>query len=162
MMQLQDYAFEETLYEGLETRIQRARHLPSGQRLVLKLPVSDTPSLRTIGRLLHEHRILLKLAGVAGVARARAFERWGASAALVLEDANLHALDKVLAERGRLPVDTTLRLALGLCRILEGVHAALVMHKDIKPQNVTTVENRGVSVPNTLFSVRTSFDFRTF
>lgn len=60
----------ETLYEGPETRIQRAVHSVSGQRLVLKLPVSDVPSLRTVGRLMHEYHILTKQAGIFGVVRA--------------------------------------------------------------------------------------------
>lgn len=152
MLQLPNYALTETLYEGFETRIQRAVHVPSGQRLVVKLPVAAPPSLRIVGRLLHEYQVLSKLAKVPGVARPWAIEQQGGSAALVLKDAGLPSLDRVLSERRRLPLAAALRLGLGLCRILEEVHAAGIMHKDIKPQNVTSVENRRVPVPNTLLS----------
>ncbi len=49
-------------YEVSETRVRRATHSSSGERLVVKLPVMDVPNLRTVGRLLHEHQILDKLA----------------------------------------------------------------------------------------------------
>lgn len=136
MMQLPDYVLGEVLYEGPETRVRRAIYLPTGERLVIKLPTSDTPSLRTIGRLIHEHQILSKLAHVAGVSRPHTLEQQSGSVALVLKDAGLRALDRVLTERGRLPVEASLRIALSLCRVLEGVHAAGVMHKDIKPHDI--------------------------
>ncbi|MGK3994350.1 AAA family ATPase [Sorangium sp. So ce1024] len=140
MVQLAEYAWGETLYEGLETRVQRAVHRPSGERVVVKRPVAAIPSARTVGRLLHEHRILSKLAGVPGVARPLGLEQQGGGPALVLRDAGLRSLDRVLAERGRLRVEAALRLAVGVCRVLQGVHAAGVMHKDVKPQNILVDE----------------------
>ncbi|WP_438029841.1 AAA family ATPase [Sorangium sp. So ce233] len=140
MVQLVEYGWGETLYEGLETRVQRAVHRPSGERVVVKRPVATAPGARTVGRLLHEHQILSKLADVPGVARPLSLEQQGGSAALVLRDAGLRSLDRVLAERGRLRVEAALRLALGVCRVLEGVHAAGVMHKDVKPQNILVDE----------------------
>ncbi|WP_437603088.1 AAA family ATPase [Sorangium sp. So ce590] len=140
MMQLVDYLWGETLYEGLETRVQRAVKRPSGERVVVKQPVAMTPSSRTVGRLLHEHQLLTKLADVPGVARPLALEQQGGSVALVLHDAGLRSLDRVLAERGRLHIEAALRLALGVCRVLQGVHAAGVMHKDVKPQNILVDE----------------------
>ena len=85
MQQSDDYTLGEILYEGSETRVQRAVHQPSGERVVVKLPVSDSPSLRTVGRLLHEHQILTKLAQIPGVTRPWALEQQGGSAALVLQ-----------------------------------------------------------------------------
>lgn len=131
MQQLLDYFLEETLYEGPETRIQRVRHASSTENLVAKLPVSDTPGLRTVGRLLHEHQILGKLVAVPGVVRVRALIQQAGSAALILEEIGLRSLDRVLDERGRLPIEAALRVALALCRVLEGVHAAGIVHKDV-------------------------------
>src|SRR5262245_22660331 len=123
MLQLADYTLGETLYEGSKTRVQRAVHKPSGERVVVKQPISDPPLARVVGRLLHEHQILTKLAHVPGVAQPHALEQQGGSAALVLEDASLRSLDRVLAERARLPVASALRLGVHLCRVLERVHA---------------------------------------
>ncbi len=133
---LADYVLEETLYEGPETCVRRIRHRSSGERLVVKLPVSDAPRLRTVGRLVHEYHVLTKLAQVPGVVRCRSLSQQGNSAALFLEDLGLCSLNRVLVERGRLPFDAALRIAFSLCQALEGVHAAGIVHKDVKPHDI--------------------------
>ncbi|WP_437627747.1 AAA family ATPase [Sorangium sp. So ce1151] len=135
-MDLRDYAVGEVLHEGTETFVCRAVHRPSGDRVVIKLPIVAAPRSRVTGRILHEHQILTQLGAVPGVARAREFVQQSGTACLVLEDPHLPSLDRVLADHGRLPVEAGLRLGARLARVLEGVHAAGVMHKDVKPQNV--------------------------
>ncbi len=136
MVRIDHCRLGEILYEGPETRVRRATHQTSGERLIIKMPSSDRPSPRTIGRLVHEHQILSKLAEVSGVARTRSLEQGGGHTALWLEDVGLRSFGQVLAERGRLRLDEALRVALELCRVLQGVHAAGVVHKDVKPQNI--------------------------
>ncbi|WP_437990518.1 AAA family ATPase [Sorangium sp. So ce145] len=140
MMELPDYTLEKVIYDGNETRVWRAVHVPSGARVAIKIPVAEVASPRVMGRLIHEHQVLMQLAEVPGVARARALEQRGGAAALVLEDPGLGSLDRLLTRRGRVPVGAALRLGRLLSRVLEGVHAAGVMHKDIKPQNVLVDE----------------------
>ncbi|HTN84458.1 MAG TPA: AAA family ATPase [Sorangium sp.] len=135
-MHPRDYAVGEVLHEGAETRVCRAVHRPSGDRVVLKLPVADAPSSRVTGRILHEHQLLTQLGAVLGIVRARELLQQDGAVGLVLEDPGFRSLDRVLAERGRLPVEAGLRLGALLARVLEAVHAAGVTHKDIKPQNV--------------------------
>lgn len=136
MSELRDYLREETVYTGPETLVYRAIHRSSGARVAIKRLVSDAPSVRAVGRLVHEYQMLTELAAVPGVARAHAMERLGSAVALVLSDPGWRSLERVLAERKRLNVETALRLGQKMARILEGVHAAGVMHKDIKPQNL--------------------------
>jgi signal transduction histidine kinase/ActR/RegA family two-component response regulator/tRNA A-37 threonylcarbamoyl transferase component Bud32 len=140
MPELSDYSLAEVIYAGAETQVIRAVHGPSGARVAVKLPAAELPSARLVGRLIHEHEVLQKLAAVPGVARARALEQRGGVTALVLEDPGFRSLDRVLDERGSLPLDAGLRLALALAQVLAGVHAAGVMHKDLKPQNVLVDE----------------------
>ncbi|WP_437779108.1 AAA family ATPase [Sorangium sp. So ce1097] len=135
-MDLRDYALGEVMHEGSETRVCRAVHRPSGDRVVIKLPAAAAPSARVAGRMVHEHRILTQLGAVPGVARARELVQQGGAVALVIEDPGFVSLDRLLAERGRLPVEVGLRLGALLARVLEAVHAAGVMHRDVKPQNV--------------------------
>ncbi|MDI3289435.1 AAA family ATPase [Polyangium sp. 15x6] len=139
-MDLRDYTLGEVVYDGSETRVWRALHVPSGAHVAIKSPVAAVPSPRVLGRLIHEHQALMQLAEVPGVARARALVQQGGTAALVLEDPGLDSLDRLLAKQGRLPIGAALRIGRLLSRVLEGVHAAGVMHKDIKPQNVLVDE----------------------
>ena len=139
-MELRDYTLGDVVYAGSTTRVCRAVHQPSGTRVVIKHPAADVPSQCVMGRLVHEHQMLTQLAAVPGVAKTRALLQHGPTAALVLEDPGFLSLDHVLAERGRLPVQTGLRLGLLLARVLEGVHAGGIMHKDVKPQNVLVDE----------------------
>ncbi|NUP06213.1 MAG: AAA family ATPase [Polyangiaceae bacterium] len=133
---LGDYDVGETLHEGRDVLVVRARHRSSGEHVIIKLPRSESPTARTIGRMMHEYRILTKLSAVAGVPKARTLEHHGGTAALVLYDLGLRPLSAVLGERGRLPIDAALHIALCLCQVLEGVHLAGVVHKDIKPHNI--------------------------
>ncbi|NUP04532.1 MAG: AAA family ATPase [Polyangiaceae bacterium] len=141
MLGLHDYALEAIVHETRDTRIRRATCLASGEHVVIKSPRAGTPSPRTVGRILHEHHILTKLAAVPGLPRVHALERGEGTAALVLYDAGLDPLSRILAERGRLPVDAALRVAMQLCDVLHAVHTAGVVHKDVKPANVLVDES---------------------
>ena len=55
---------------------------------------------------------------------------------LVMEYIEGTSLDRVLAERDRLPASAVLILGMQLCRALEAVHARKVLHRDVKPQNI--------------------------
>ncbi len=136
MLQLLDCTLGDVLYQGPETYVRRVTHSQSGERLVVKLPTSSTPSLRTLGRLAHEHQILGKLAAVPGVLRVRGLTQQAGSAALWLEAPALQSLDRVLATNGHLTLKAALRITLALSHVLDGIHMAGVIHKDVKPQNV--------------------------
>ena len=71
MRQLLDHSLGEILYEGLETRVQRATNSPRGSGWWSSCQLRYA-ELRTLGRLMHEHQILSKLAQVPGVVRSRA------------------------------------------------------------------------------------------
>ena len=85
-MELLGYALGDIAYEGSETRVVRAVHLPSGAQVAIKFPLAEVPSPRVMGRLVHEHQVLRQLSAVPGVARVRAFEQRNGTAALVLEN----------------------------------------------------------------------------
>ncbi len=136
MLKLRDCTLTETLHEGPATIVRRVTHKASGDSLVVKVSALGSSSQRAVGRLMHEHRMLVKLGDVSGVVRTRGVEHEGAQVALWLEDQGLRSLDRLLAERGRLPLPGALRVGFELSRVLEKVHAAGVVHKDIKPQNI--------------------------
>lgn len=136
MTYLIDCTLGETLHESADTIVRRAIHPPTGERLIAKMALGSSDNQRSIGRLIHEHRLLVKLGEVPNVVRARAFEQTGTQAALWLEDQGLPSLDQAVTRRGAAPLLRALRIALETCRALERIHEAGVVHKDIKPQNI--------------------------
>jgi diguanylate cyclase (GGDEF)-like protein len=87
-----------------------------------------------IARIRQERSILQRLAAVEGVSHL-VNEPVAASHSLLLQDVEGNSAAEVLAD-GRLPARHLLNIALRLAQILERVHAANVMHRDITPDNV--------------------------
>jgi eukaryotic-like serine/threonine-protein kinase len=53
---------------------------------------------------------------------------------------------QLLAEQGTLPVETATRLAAGACSALSAAHAAGVLHRGLKPENLLVTADGGVKV----------------
>ncbi len=62
---------------------------------------------------------------------------------ITMEYVEGRSLKELIRERGRLPVPVTLTVGKQLCRALEVAHAAGVIHRDVKPQNMV-VQSDGV------------------
>lgn len=129
------YQLRQERFVSDEIRILRAT-APDGSSIVLKLARQDPCPEALAGRLHHERAVLDSLAHIPGVAKTRGIERRGGQLALVLEDAGNQSLKAVLQERGRLAPLEALTITRRLAEILEAVHMAGVIHKDVKPQNI--------------------------
>jgi eukaryotic-like serine/threonine-protein kinase len=66
----------------------------------------------------------------------------GCGEALILELVEGATLRHELDRRGPLPVPEALRIGAGICRALDAVHGAGLVHRDVKPGNVLLVEDR--------------------
>ncbi|AKT36874.1 AAA family ATPase [Chondromyces crocatus] len=86
-------------------------------------------------RLRNEHRILQGIASPS-VPRAVALQGLDGGLALVLESAPGRPLDGILRER-RLALVDALTIGSGVARALVAVHRAGVIHRDVKPANIT-------------------------
>jgi predicted ATPase/serine phosphatase RsbU (regulator of sigma subunit) len=139
MKQWGDYDVGEELYVGDETRVVRAKS-SDGTPVMLKRPRGEPADPRAVGRLHHEYAVLRELVRVEGVVRARGLETLRGSVTLVLDDVGLPSLEQVLAKRGRLGLVDALELAIASCRILERVHVAGILHKDVTPRNLLVDE----------------------
>ena len=112
----------------------RAHSTTTGRGAVVKLldPAMMVPA--RIESFKREFNLLHRL-DVTGVVKPVALAEGPQRLAMILEDMDAEPLEVVLP-RQRLDVTTCLRLACQLARILSDLHAAQVIHRDIRPANL--------------------------
>lgn len=111
----------------------RARHLPSGRAVLLKMLDQEAMRTERCASFLREFRALQSL-NAPGVVKPVALIAEPPQAMMVLADAEGDLLEAVLS-RQRLDWQASLRLACQLARILAGLHAAHLTHRDLRPSN---------------------------
>nr|WP_240807831.1 AAA family ATPase [Polyangium spumosum] len=132
------YSGRELIHEGPAVALFRGLRDSDRAPVVIKVTRGDRPRPRELARLRHEHTLLRMLEGP-GIIKAHALVGYGAGLALILEDTGGESLALRL-RRGPLELRACLDIALALARILDGVHARGVIHKDINPNNVLVGE----------------------
>ncbi|WP_437680983.1 AAA family ATPase [Sorangium sp. So ce131] len=128
------YDADEVLQQGREIIVRRARRASDGLAVVLKGPVAERASPRTIARLRHEQAITREIAHP-GVLRVLDVEESEGAPVLVLEDFGGTSLD-ILLRGERLSLPKRLRIGIHVADALASLHHAGVIHKDVKPHNI--------------------------
>ena len=148
-IQFAGYDLPEVLHEEGEAVLLRCVRREDGEPLLAWLSLEETPSRRLLERLQHEQMVLQHLAEnieERGEGRAAplalGLERDGAAVALMLEDPGGVALEQLL-EGQPLPVELAIELALAITAALARVHAAGVLHRDLRPAHVLVDLARG-------------------
>ncbi len=127
------YELIDILGKGGMGMVFRARHRTLGVvRAVKVLSASNDAKRRArferevtgLARVRHDNVVAIHEAGVEGATPWFAMD--------LVEGEPLDAL----MERGRLPVERALALAIGVARGVEALHALGIIHRDLKPQNV--------------------------
>jgi predicted ATPase/class 3 adenylate cyclase len=131
---IEGFAVGELLNGGAQYATYRAVRQTDRLPVVLKVPVEAFPSARVVARLRHEFELTGALA-LPGIIRGVDLFPHKNGLVLVLEDIGGVALS-VSAGRRALPVARVLRIGVQLAETLASVHAAGIIHKDIKPSNV--------------------------
>src|SRR5579883_595752 len=131
---LGSYEVEAELGRGAFGRVYRARHRPTGAVRALKL-VDGVPDRETLARFEREAAALARVGGdgvvpvhEAGLAQGR---YW-----FVMDLMPGGSLRARLKARGRLEWREAVTIALAVARALARCHAAGVVHRDVKPDNV--------------------------
>ncbi|MBW8899993.1 MAG: AAA family ATPase [Massilia sp.] len=120
----------------------RARRLPDGEAVLLK---HDSQHAGAAGsaHLMREFRIMQSLC-TAGILRATVvIEQHGNVVATIHEDFHGDSLAALLDAGTRLDLASCLRIAGNLARALEGIHAAEIVHLDIRPLNILVAPGNG-------------------
>ena len=117
-----------SVYLGRDSELDR----PVAVKLLAENLAGD-PALRA--RFVREARLAARLSHPNVVSIYDAGEEAGRPY-IVMECVEGETLADVLARRGRLPPDEAVALSLQACRGLEHAHAADLVHRDVKPQNL--------------------------
>ncbi|MCP4217093.1 MAG: protein kinase [bacterium] len=136
-----EYQFIERIGKGGFAEVYRAENRQSKQDVAVKILGTPDHSdiierfareARLFSQLKHKHLIPVYQGGV--------FDN---HAYIVMRYIKGKSLDKVLKEKGKLPVETVLSIASQLCAALKYVHENGIVHRDIKPANVLVEELTG-------------------
>ena len=132
-MGMQDYDLGETIARSARSQLQRAVRKSDRRAVIVKRSLAAFPTPRDIAQLEYEHRLLARLTH-RGIIRALGLERDGDRVALVLDDVGGQDLRSLAVAPS--PLEQFFAIAVPLVEALGYVHAAGIVHKDIKPDNV--------------------------
>jgi serine/threonine protein kinase len=116
-----------TLFRATDTR--------SGSPVAVKVRRSDCPLSRLFSiAIADEARISAKL-NHPGIVRVLS-DSQTCRDYTVMEWADGRSLRQIIEERGRLPIEQCIEVALNLCEVVEYIHGKGIVHLDLKPENV--------------------------
>jgi predicted ATPase/signal transduction histidine kinase/tRNA A-37 threonylcarbamoyl transferase component Bud32 len=133
MSTLPGYSIQRMIFASKRTLIYRAVRKEDERPVVIKMPSREYPPPEELARLRREFAMTQGLAGP-GVIGAHELCKFQSSLAMVLEDFGGTSLREALAGKAR-DVRAVLGLAAEMARIVAGIHAKHVMHKDVNTSN---------------------------
>jgi serine/threonine-protein kinase len=137
---------EDLVGRGATGEVWRARHLPSGDEVavkVLKAELAEDPEL--VARFLQERAVLLGLASP-HLVRVRDLVVEGVTLAIVMDLVRGSDLRHVMHE-GRVSPTVAIDITSQVLEGLAAVHRAGVIHRDVKPENIL-VDRTDRDAPN--------------
>jgi predicted ATPase/signal transduction histidine kinase/tRNA A-37 threonylcarbamoyl transferase component Bud32 len=144
MLELPNYRLLERIHEGINSDVFLGQSIATGQNVAVKAARTGANSARKIAMIHHEHAIASAI-DLPGVVRPIALEVGPGRAALVMEYAGT-SLERLLAHHaGDLGVATALDYAIQVAAAIGGIHAARIIHKDVKPSNIIVDIATGVA-----------------
>ncbi len=139
MIVLSGYQTLAQIYESRNSLVYRACRKSNHQPVILKVLKQDYPTPAELTRYSTEYEITrnLKLDGVIEVL---SLEKYHRTLALVFEDFGGESLKKLLDDPqeslSRASLPEFLQLAIQIVEIVDQLHAANIIHKDINPSNI--------------------------
>ncbi len=116
------------------TRVLKARHLPSGDVVAIKQYAFATDA-DTLRRFERESQIMTRI-DHPNIVRVREVQLGAAMPYVVMDFVEGGDLRGLLRQQGHLDIPTTIRLGLQLTGAFRAMHPMHVVHRDIKPENM--------------------------
>jgi PAS domain S-box-containing protein len=135
LIEISGYEIKEKLTESTPFLVYRGRREEDDAPILLKVLNRPFPTPKYLAPLWQEFEIL-RLLDFPGVEKAYSLENHQQWWLIVLADSGGQPIDQ-LEIAGRIQPGEFLHIALQLARILEGIHARQVIHKNISPANIT-------------------------
>lgn len=120
------------VWEALDTRLNRQVAI---KELLFRGAVDPETQAQWVERARREAQAIARIGHEHVVAVHDVIEAEG-QVWIVMEQVNPRSLSDLIRDHGRLPVASTARIGLEILRGLRAVHAAGVLHRDVKPHNV--------------------------
>jgi tetratricopeptide (TPR) repeat protein/predicted Ser/Thr protein kinase/TolB-like protein len=136
------YEILKLLGQGGMGAVYKARDTELERLVALKLIRADLASNPEILRRFKQELILAREVTHRNVIRIFDLGQAKGFKFITMEFVEGRDLRAVLRERAKLPPDETVRIIAQICRALESAHAAGVVHRDLKPQNIM-VDGKG-------------------
>ncbi len=103
--------------------------------MVIKKLRNDYPQFNELVQFRHQY-VLTKNLEIPGIVKPLGIERSGNGYLLVMEDTQGVSLLSYIEDHP-LSLETFLEIAIALCQILENLYHHRIIHKDIKPANIS-------------------------
>src|SRR6266436_1914619 len=136
MLLAERYEILKLLGQGGMGAVYKARDTELGRIVALKLIRADLASNPEILLRFKQELILAREVTHRNVIRIFDLGQTKGFKFITMEFVEGRDLRTVLREKGRLPPAETVRIIAQICRALESAHAAGVVHRDLKPQNI--------------------------
>src|SRR5467141_4560392 len=136
MLLAERYEILKLLGQGGMGAVYKARDTELGRIVALKLIRADLASNPEILLRFKQELILAREVTHRNVIRIFDLGQAKGFKFITMEFVEGRDLRAALRERGKLPPEETVRIIAQVCRALESAHAAGVVHRDLKPQNI--------------------------
>ncbi len=132
------YVVLNVLGQGGSGRVHEGLDLRTKRRVAIKLALGETPEAlsTSIEDLRREEAVLRMLRPCKYIVQFLDGGEWSGGYFLVLEYLDGPCLEDILEAKRRFPPDLAVRIMLQVLKALNAVHAAGLVHRDVKPSNL--------------------------
>ena len=134
MLSIPGVAVQTLLYESTNSLVYRAIREADRQPVILKLLKESYPTPQELVRYRTEYRITKELKE-AGVVQVYGLQKYQNTLVMFVEDFGGESL-KIWMQQRQFSLKEFLVLAIAITEILDQIHAANIIHKDINPSNI--------------------------